>query len=238
MYEEIARETRARCPVLLNFSTGAVGIDADAKLAPVERVVPEIAAVNMGSMNYAKYSETRKDFVFDFVFQNPISEIRVLLERMQRVGVRPELECFDTGHVNTISPLVDMGVLAPPFQMNFILGVVGGAPATADALAMKQRTAPADISWAVVGLGLRRRLVAASLSLGGNVRVGAEDNLSFAQRDGALERRKSCRMARDVGREPRYRRGARQLRYNEEPRRDRAVRIRPHRESRRSPGAS
>src|SRR5258706_7168130 len=106
VYAAIAREIRARCPIILNFSTGSIGITTEEKIAPVLLVKPEIAALNMGSMNYAKYSEKRKDFVFDMVFANPFSEIRQLLKGMNEAGVKPELECFDTGHTTSIAPLV------------------------------------------------------------------------------------------------------------------------------------
>ena len=73
------------------------------------RCGPEVAALNMGSMNYAKYSRKRKDFVFKFVFANPFDEIIELLEAMRRLQIKPEHECFDLGHVGSLAPLVDMG---------------------------------------------------------------------------------------------------------------------------------
>ena len=83
----------------------------------------------MGSMNYAKYSERRKDFVFKFVFENPFDEIIELLEAMNRLGIKPEHECFDTGHVGSLEPLIDMGVLKSRSHVDFVMGVVGGVPA-------------------------------------------------------------------------------------------------------------
>ena len=65
----------------------------------------------MGSMNYAKYSRSRKDFVFNMVFANPFDEIIELLEAMNELGIKPEHECFDIGHVGSLAPLIDMGVL-------------------------------------------------------------------------------------------------------------------------------
>ena len=70
-----------------------------------------MAALNMGSMNYAKYRAPRKDFVFKFVFTNPFDEIIQLLEAMRRLDIKPEHECFDLGHVGSLAPLVDMGLL-------------------------------------------------------------------------------------------------------------------------------
>jgi 3-keto-5-aminohexanoate cleavage enzyme len=207
VYAAIAREIRARCPIILNFSTGAIGITTEQKIAPVLKVRPEIAALNMGSMNYAKYSEKRKDFVFDMVFENPFSEIRNLLKGMNEVGTKPELECFDTGHTNSIGPLLHMGILKPPIQFSFIMGVMGGIPATTDALSFQAKQVPADSTWEVIGIShIQWRMIAASLSLGGNVRVGLEDHFylapgKMAKSNGELVE-KAARMARDVGREP------------------------------------
>jgi 3-keto-5-aminohexanoate cleavage enzyme len=207
VYAAIAREIHARCPLILNFSTGSIGISTEEKIAPVRRVRPEIAALNMGSMNYAKYSERRKEFVFDLVFANPFSEIRSLLATMNEHGVKPELECFDSGHTASIAPLLDMGLLKRPIQFSFIMGVLGGIPPTADALSFQARQLPADSTWEVIGIGLQQwRLLAAALALGGNVRVGLEDNFylregEMANGNGALVE-KAARMCRDVGREP------------------------------------
>ncbi|MFH1807410.1 MAG: 3-keto-5-aminohexanoate cleavage protein [Pseudomonadota bacterium] len=207
VYRQIFDETRRRCPVLINFSTGALGISAEQKIAPVREIRPDIAALNMGSMNYAKYSPKRKDFVFDLVFQNPFAEIRGLLTTMNSCGVKPELECFDSGHTASIVPLLDMGVLRQPIQFSFILGVVGGIPASVEALAFQKSQVPAGSSWQVIGVSHEQwRLVAGGLALGGNVRVGLEDNFylapgEMAQSNGDLVA-KAVRMARDAGREP------------------------------------
>ena len=97
----------------------------------------------MGSMNYAKYSRKRKDFVFKFVFANPFDEIIELLEAMRRLGIKPEHECFDVGHVGSLAPLVDMGLLEAPLHADFVMGVVGGVPATARNLAAMADNMPA-----------------------------------------------------------------------------------------------
>jgi uncharacterized protein (DUF849 family) len=207
VYAAIAKETRARCPIILNFSTGAIGITTEEKIAPVLKVKPEIAALNMGSMNYAKYSEKRKDFVFDMVFENTFGEIRTLLKGMNEVGTKPELECFDSGHTNSIWPLLDMGILKKPIQFSFILGVMGGIPATCDALSFQSKQIPPDSTWEVIGIShVQWKLLAASLALGGNLRVGLEDNFyvapgKMAKSNGELVE-KAARMAKDVGREP------------------------------------
>ena len=120
---------------IINFSTGTIGVSIEKRVAYLEACRPEVAALNMGSLNYAKYSKSRKDFVFQFVFANPFDEIIELLQAMRRLGIKPEHECFDVGHVASLDPLVDMGLLESPLHADFVMGVVGGVPATARNLA-------------------------------------------------------------------------------------------------------
>jgi uncharacterized protein (DUF849 family) len=167
-----------------------------------------VAALNMGSMNYAKYSRKRRDFVFKFVFANPFDEIIELLEAMRRLDIKPEHECFDLGHVGSLAPLVDMGLLGAPLHADFVMGVVGGVPATARNLAaMADNLPPGDHHWGVIGIGREQwMLVAAALTLGGSIRVGLEDN--FYLPDGEMARSngelvaKARRLTEDLGRRP------------------------------------
>jgi 3-keto-5-aminohexanoate cleavage enzyme len=208
VYAKIAEETRRRCPVILNFSTGGAG-PMEGRVAHIAQVKPPIGALNMGSMNYAKYSQRRKEFVFDFVFENPFRDIAFLLEVMNGAGVKPELECFDVGHTNSVWPLIDKGLLRQPLQFSFIMGVLGGIRASAENLALQAREAPRGSTWEVIGISHEQWLmVGAALSLGGNVRVGLEDNFyldaagtKMAGSNGDLVA-KAVRMARDMGREP------------------------------------
>jgi uncharacterized protein (DUF849 family) len=162
----------------------------------------------MGSMNYAKYSSRRKDFVFKFVFTNPFDEIIELLEAMRGLEIKPEHECFDLGHVGSLTPLLDMGLLEAPLHADFVMGVVGGAPASARNLAaMADNLPPGRHHWGVIGIGREQwTLVAAALTLGGSVRVGLEDN--FYLPDGQMARSngeliaKARQMAQDAGRRP------------------------------------
>ena len=204
-YQAIRDAIVAACPVIVNLSTGAVGVSVEKRLAYLDAVKPAVAALNMGSMNYAKYSEKRKDFVFDFVFENPISEIRALLAGMNTAGIRPECECFDLGHVGTLAPLLDMGLLAPPLQVSLILGVIGGIPGTVANLVHAVAQLPPGADWELVALSLDQgRLLAAAAAMGGNVRVGLEDNFylsagQMARSNGDLVE-KAARMLRDIGR--------------------------------------
>jgi uncharacterized protein (DUF849 family) len=191
---------------IINFSTGTVGIPVAKRIAYLEAGLPEVAALNMGSMNYAKYSHKRKEFVFKFVFANSFEEIIELLGAMRELAIKPEHECFDLGHVGALHPLLDMGVLERPLHANFVMGVVGGVPATARNLAAMADNMPAGANhWSVIGVGREQwMLVAAALTLGGSVRVGLEDN--FYLPDGQMARSngelvaKARHMVEDAGR--------------------------------------
>ncbi|HWE34814.1 MAG TPA: 3-keto-5-aminohexanoate cleavage protein [Solirubrobacteraceae bacterium] len=193
---------------IINFSTGTIGVPVEKRIAYLEAGRPEVAALNMGSMNYAKYSRKRKDFVFKFVFENPFEEIIELLEAMRRLGIKPEHETFDVGHVASLEPLVDMGLLEAPLHADFVMGVVGGVPATAFNLAAMAHNMPSGRHhWGVIGIGRDQwMMVSAALTLGGSIRVGLEDN--FYLPDGEMARSngdliaKARQMAEDTGRRP------------------------------------
>ncbi|MCB1318555.1 MAG: 3-keto-5-aminohexanoate cleavage protein, partial [Leptospiraceae bacterium] len=135
VYGAIMEEVRKRSDVLINFSTGAVDVPREERVRHITDLRPEIGALNMGSMNYAKYSKKNKRFVFNWVFENSFDTIQFFLEAMNTAGVRPELECFDVGHVANIQPFIDMGMIQPPLQYSFIMGVLGGVKPTARNLA-------------------------------------------------------------------------------------------------------
>ena len=177
-YRAITQAIVAEVPdIIINHSTGAVGIPIAERVHHITALRPEIGALNMGSMNYAKYSAKRKSFIFEFVFANPFSDITYLLEQMNSVDVKPECECFDTGHIGNVLPLIDMGLIKVPIQFSLILGVLGGAPPDARTLAHMATLLPEASTWEVIGISRKQwTLVAAAASLGGNVRVGLEDN--------------------------------------------------------------
>jgi 3-keto-5-aminohexanoate cleavage enzyme len=221
-YRAITEAIRAEVgdAAIINHSTGAVGVPVEKRVAYLRECRPEVAALNMGSMNYAKYSRSRKDFVFKMVFANPFEEIVQLLEAMNELGIKPEHECFDIGHVGSLAPLVDMGVLKEPLHVDCIMGVVGGIPPSARNLAAMVENIPgsgrprgADAArgrtphWGVIGISREQwLLLAAALTLGGSVRVGLEDNLylpngEMARSNGELIAR-ARQMTEDVGRRP------------------------------------
>jgi 3-keto-5-aminohexanoate cleavage enzyme len=204
-FREILGEVRARTDVIVNFSTGAVGVPAEDRIAHIRELKPDIGALNMGSMNYAIYSSKKKAFYHDHVFANPFRDIQFFLQAMNEAGVRPELECFDTGHVANTGPLIDMGVLRPPYQFSLIMGVLGGIPGTTRHLQNQVDTLPDGSLWQVIGIGLNQwSLAASALAMGGNVRVGLEDNFYVEEGRMAASNaelvEKAARLARDVGR--------------------------------------
>src|ERR671933_1892198 len=121
--------------VIVNYSTGAIGVPVAKRLAYLRELRPDVAALNMSSMNYAKYSPRRKEFVFAAVFENSFDTIIQFLTAMRELGIKPEHECFDAGHVANLDPLLDMGLLEEPLQISCVMGVTGGIRPNAGNLA-------------------------------------------------------------------------------------------------------
>lgn len=195
--------------VVINFSTGAIGVSLDKRIEYLRALKPDVAALNMGSMNYAKYSRRRRDFVFHTVFENSFESIITLLRAMNEEGIKPEHECFDTGHIANLDPLIDMGILREPLQISCVMGVTGGIRPTARNLAHMAENVPGGPDgrneWGVIGISRDQwMLIATALTLGGNVRAGLEDN--FYLPDGSMARSngdliaKARQLAEDVGR--------------------------------------
>jgi 3-keto-5-aminohexanoate cleavage enzyme len=174
--------------VIVNYSTGAIGVPVEKRLAYLRELRPDVAALNMGSMNYAKYSARRKDFVFKAVFENSFDTIIAFLQAMNELEIRPEHECFDSGHVASLDPLIDMGLLSEPLQISCVMGVTGGIRPTPKNLAhMSEQAPPLRHNWGVIGISREQwALIAAAAALGGNVRAGLEDN--FYLPDGQMAR--------------------------------------------------
>jgi uncharacterized protein (DUF849 family) len=196
--------------VIVNYSTGAIGIPIEKRLEYLRELKPDVAALNMSSMNYAKYSPKRKDFVFKAVFENSFDTIIEFLTAMRDLGIKPEHECFDSGHVANLDPLIDMGLLErTPLQISLVMGVNGGIRPTPRNVALMSDQIPGgaegENQWQVIGISRDQwKLLGTSLVLGGNVRAGVEDNLylpngEMARSNGDLIG-KARQMAEDVGR--------------------------------------
>jgi 3-keto-5-aminohexanoate cleavage enzyme len=196
--------------VIVNYSTGAIGIPIEKRIEYLRELKPDVAALNMSSMNYAKYSSRRKDFVFKAVFENSFDTIIEFLTAMRDLGIKPEHECFDAGHVANLDPLIDMGLLErTPLQISLVMGVNGGIrPTPRNVGFMADQIlggAEGENQWQVIGISRDQwKLLGAALVLGGNIRAGVEDNLylpsgEMAKSNGELIA-KARQMAEDVGR--------------------------------------
>jgi uncharacterized protein (DUF849 family) len=216
VFAKIRDEVRKRSPILLNYSTGTISNDVTEQCAYIREVKPQIAAMNSGTMNYAKYSQKKKGMVFDMVFSNTYEKMIEMLEAMNDANVNPELECFDTGHTHGLWPLVDMGVLKPPFQYSFIVNVLGGIPPTVESLQLQTKIRVPGTEWEVIGIShCHWRMLATALVLGGNIRTGLEDHLylpngEMAKSNGEMVE-VAARLCRDVGRKPATVEQARQI---------------------------
>ena len=209
-FQAITEAIRAEVDdVIINYSTGAIGVPIEKRIAYLRALRPDVAALNMSSMNYAKYSSRRREFVFKAVFENSFDTIIAFLTEMNELEIRAEHECFDTGHVANLDPLIDMGLLREPLQISCVMGVTGGIRPTARNLAHMAEQVPGgpegSNNWGLIGVSRKQwMLVATALTLGGNIRVGLEDNLylpngEMARSNGDLIA-KARQMTEDVGR--------------------------------------
>ena len=206
-YARIHEEVRKRCPdVIINYSTGAIGISNEERIHQITALKPEMAALNMSSMNYAIYSKKHKTFYHDFVFQNPFKDILFFIEKMKAVGTRPEMEVFDNGHINNAMPLIDMGLCDKPYTFSFVMGVLGGIQASTANLLHQAASVPAGSHWQVIGIGRKQwALVAAAITIDGHIRVGLEDNFYLPEGEMAKSNGEligaAAKMVRMLGRE-------------------------------------
>jgi 3-keto-5-aminohexanoate cleavage enzyme len=197
--------------VIVNYSTGAIGVPVSKRIEYLRELRPDVAALNMSSMNYAKYSRRRKDFVFKAVFENSFDTIIEFLTAMRELQIKPEHECFDAGHIANLDPLLDMGLLTEPLQVSLVMGVTGGIRPNARNVSLMADQIPGGPegpnAWQVIGVSREQwRLIAAGLALGGNARVGLEDNFYLPNGEMATSNgdliAKARQMVEDVGRRP------------------------------------
>ncbi len=207
VFGEIKKEIQKRCPIILNFSSGGIGLPIQERTLHITDHRPDIGALNMGSMNYAIYSRKNKKFYHDYVFENPFGDIQYCLERINEAGAKPELECFDVGHIANAEPFIDMGVLKTPAHFSLILGVLGGIHTKSGNLACMAANLPKGSHWEVIGIGRDQwRLLREALELDGEIRVGLEDNFylpngEMAKSNGDLVA-EAVTMVQGMGKEP------------------------------------
>ncbi|MGE0630243.1 MAG: 3-keto-5-aminohexanoate cleavage protein [Hyphomicrobiaceae bacterium] len=187
---------KQRSPVVVNITTGgAPTMMVEERVRPAATFKPEIASLNMGTMNFglypmlARYKQFKHAWEKPYLegtkagmFKNTLADIEYILTTCAENGTRFEIECYDIGHLYTLSHFAERGLVKPPFFIQSVFGILGGiAPHPEDVVHMK-RTADRlfgnDFEWSVLGAGRSQMTVAAiAAAMGGNVRVGLEDSL-------------------------------------------------------------
>lgn len=187
------------CPnvILIPSTGGAVGMSPEERLDSTNTTpIPEMATLDCGTCNFG-----------DDIFDNTMPTMRAFGKRMIEKGIKPEYECFEMGHLDTILTMARKGeVPGAPMQFNFVLGVPGCTPATVGNLSWLANQIPAGSTWTVTGVGRSAfPMAATAIAMGGNVRVGFEDNIYLskgvkAASNGELVA-KVVRIAKELGRE-------------------------------------
>ena len=198
-FQECEEAIYKACPnvILIPSTGGAVGMTPDERLQSTDTTpIPEMATLDCGTCNFG-----------DEIFDNTMPTMRAFGKRMIERGIKPEYECFEMGHLDTILNMARKGqVPGDPMQFNFVLGVPGCTPATVANLCWLVNAIPAGSTWTVTGIGRHAfPMAAAAIAMGGNVRVGFEDNLNLATGVPATSPgelvAKVVRLAKELGRE-------------------------------------
>ena len=195
-FEPFLKVIKQRTSAVVNITTGgAPTMLVEERLQPCAHFKPEVASLNMGSMNFGLYPilERQKEFKFDWekpylegshdrIFKNTFTDIENILTTCAENGTRFEIECYDIGHLYTLRHFADRGLVKPPFFIQSVFGILGGIGPHPEDVAHMKRTADRlfgnQYHWSVLGAGRNQLPIAAqALALGGNVRVGLEDSL-------------------------------------------------------------
>ncbi|MFT7582318.1 MAG: 3-keto-5-aminohexanoate cleavage enzyme [Myxococcota bacterium] len=176
--EACVEAIRAEVPdIIMNLSTGVVGDDLSGPLACLERIKPEMAALNAGSLNYLK---TRRNGEWAWpptLFDNAVSKVQRFIDAMKALDIIPECECFDTGIVRSVSLFRHNGMLADPVHVSLVMGVASGMPAKASWLPLLLDELPPKAQWQSIVIGRAEvwDVHKKTAELGGNLRTGLED---------------------------------------------------------------
>ena len=195
-FREFAPEIKQRSNVVLNFTTGgAATMTIEERLQPALQLKPEVASLNMGSMNFGLFPmlQRYKEFKHawertylatsdDRIFKNTFKDIEYILTSCAANRTRFEIECYDIGHLYTAKHFLDRGIVKPPLYIQSVFGILGGIGAHPEDVAHMKRTADRlfgdQYRWSVLGAGRNQLPVATqSVAMGGNLRVGLEDSL-------------------------------------------------------------
>ena len=216
LFREFLPQIKRASDVVINLTTGgAPTMPVQERLQPALQLSPEVASLNMGSMNFGLYEMLNRPREYkhaweqpylaesdDRVFKNTFKDIAYILQACGGNGTRFEVECYDIGHLYTAAHFVDRGLIKPPMLIQSVFGIRGGIGTELEDLAHMKRTADrlfgADYVWSVLGTG-RSQMPLATLGVvaGGNARVGLEDSLWDGP--GQLARSNAAQVQRLVG---------------------------------------
>ena len=224
IYRQVAEEVKRHCDIVLCTTTGGrLGEPVENRVRVVANLKPELGSLNAGSLNFAlfhiakNYPDWKHDWekeyldaTEDFIFPNTFYTMRKFLEHFKASGTKPEFEIYDVGMINNLAHLIAGGLVQKPVYLQFVLGILGGIPATIDNLVYLLNTARAqigDFQWSVCAAGrFQFPLTTHALLMGGNARVGLEDNLYLERnvlaKNSGEQVAKLIRIAKEFGIEP------------------------------------
>jgi uncharacterized protein (DUF849 family) len=216
-FEPFLKVIKQRSDCIINITTGgAPTMSVEERLRPCAVLKPEVASLNMGSMNFGLYPMLNrfKQFKHDWelpylegskdrIFKNTFQDIENILTTCAENGTRFEIECYDIGHLYTLAHFVDRGLVKPPFFVQSVFGILGGIGPHPEDVAHMKRTADRlfgdDYQWSVLGAGRNQLPIAAmAVSMGGNLRVGLEDSLWIGPGQLAKSNAEQVRAARKI----------------------------------------
>ncbi|WP_242140959.1 3-keto-5-aminohexanoate cleavage protein [Sphingomonas sp. TREG-RG-20F-R18-01] len=195
-FEPFLRSIKQRSDVVCNITTGgAPGMTVDERIRPAAHWKPEVASLNMGSMNFGLFPMLKRFKEFkhewepamlastdDIIFRNTFKDIRIVLETLNETGTRYEFECYDTSHLHNLAYFLAEGFVKPPLFIQTVFGLLGGIGSHPDEVMHMKRTADRlfgdQYRWSALAAGkAQMQVVAMAAAMGGNVRVGLEDSL-------------------------------------------------------------
>jgi uncharacterized protein (DUF849 family) len=216
-FEPFLKVIKQRCDAVINITTGgAPTMSVEERLGPCAHFKPEVASLNMGSMNFGLYPmlDRFKTFQHDWerpylegskdrIFKNTFQDIENILTTCAENGTRFEIECYDIGHLYTLAHFADRGLVKPPFFVQSVFGILGGIGPHPEDVSHMKRTADrlfgGDYHWSVLGAGRHQLPIAAmAAAMGGNLRVGLEDSLWLRPGQLAKSNADQVRAARQI----------------------------------------
>ena len=224
IFREIATEVKKHCDIILCTTTGGrLGESVEKRVQVVSTLKPELASLNAGSLNFALFhvADKYKDWKYgwekqylegteDLIFPNTFKTMREFLSIFREMETKPEFEIYDVGMINNLAFLIEAGYVQRPVYLQFVLGVLGGIPPAPENLMFMLETARkaiGDFEFSACVAGKAQfPLCTQSLIMGGNARVGLEDNLYLEKgvlaKSNAEQVAKIIRIARELGIEP------------------------------------